>query len=132
VTRGRPGCRGSGSERGSASLVAVAILIVVMMMALGTADLARILVAAGKAQTAADAAALAAAQELALPSGAQPAEMAAEYATRNGAAIRSCDCPEGSLEARVGVVVDAGPLLLLGGSRQVIAEARAVVDLPAG
>ncbi len=115
-------------ERGSASIVVAAILVLVMVLALGAADLARVLTAAARAQAAADAAALAAAQELAIPSGLEPADAAAEFAALNGAALVSCACPTGSLEATVEVRVDVGPLRLLAGERWVVADARAIVE----
>lgn len=120
------------AERGSASLVVAAILLVVLVIASGAADLARVLVAASRAQTAADAAALAAAQDLAFPSGTLPEDAAAEYARRNGGRLRSCVCPVGSFEAAVLVEAPVGRLLLLRDDAVVVAEARAVVDLPGG
>lgn len=119
----------AAGERGSVSLVAVAIIAAATILALGAADLARVLVAASRAQTAADASALAAAQELAIPSGRDPAEVAAEYALRNGGELLGCSCARGTFEAVVQVGVDTGSLLLLGEHRVVRADARAVVDL---
>lgn len=118
-------------ERGSASLVAVAIVAMAMVLALGAADLARVLIAESRAQTAADAAALAAAQELAIPSGREPAEVAAEYVALNGGELLECSCARGAFEATVRVRLDAGTLFLLGEARGVEAEARAVVDVGA-
>ncbi len=118
-------------ERGSASIVVAAIVAVVVVLGLGAADLARVLVASSRAQTAADAAALGAAQELAIPSGLDPAGVAAEYAARNGAELVACRCDSGTFETTVEVSVGAGLLLLLGEERTVVASARAVVDLPA-
>ena len=115
-------------ERGSASIVAAAIVAMATVLALGTADLARVLIAETRAQTAADAAALAAAQELAIPSGLDPAEVAAEYVARNGGELLECACARGALEATVRVRLDAGTLFLLGERRAVEAEARAVID----
>ncbi len=115
-------------ERGSVSVVAAAVIALVMVLALGSADVARVLMAAARAQSAADSAALAAAQELAVPSGAEPADMAAEYAGRNGASLVACACPKGGLEATVEVSVDVGPMLLFSGGRRVSADARAIVD----
>jgi hypothetical protein len=87
---------------------------------------------ASRAQTAADAAALSAAQGLALPGGrATPAQSAAEYATRNGGSLASCACEPGTFEAEVDVVVAVGPLFLAPDDLHVTASARAVVDLPA-
>jgi Flp pilus assembly protein TadG len=112
------------------SIVVAAIIAVVVVLALGAADVARVLVTAASAQTAADAAALAAVQELAMPSGLVPSEVAGEYAERNGASLVSCDCPEESFEAVVTVRMPVGTLLLFEDDRLVEAVARAVVDLP--
>ena len=119
------------SERGSVSVLVAAIVGVVVVLALGTADVARVLATAASAQTAADASALAAVQELAMPSGLVPAEVASEYAERNGASLVSCECPVESFEAVVTVRIPVGTLLLFGDDRLVEAVARAVVDLPA-
>lgn len=119
------------SQRGSVSIVMAAILAALVVLALGAADLARVLTVAASAQTAADAAALAAAQELAFPSELEPAEVAEEYAVRNGAAMTSCRCDRETFEAVVTVRSPVGPLLLFADDRAVVASARAVVDLPA-
>lgn len=119
------------SERGSVSVLVAAIIAVVVVLALGTADVARVLATAASAQTAADVSALAAVQELAMPSGRTPAEVAGEYAGRNGASLVSCECPLESFEAVVTVRMPVGTLLLFGDDRLVEAVARAVVDLPA-
>jgi secretion/DNA translocation related TadE-like protein len=107
-------------------------ILVVLVLVLGVTDLGRVLIARSKARTAADAAALAAADELALPTGADPAALAAEYATRNGADLTACTCTAGTFEAVVMVEVTTGDLLLFPGVRVVVARARAVVDLPSG
>jgi secretion/DNA translocation related TadE-like protein len=122
---------GDESERGSVSVLVAAIVGVVVVLALGTADVARVLAMAASAQTAADASALAAVQELAMPSGLVPAEVASEYAERNGASLVSCDCHVEAYEAVVTVRMPVGTLLLFGDDRLVEAVARAVVDLPA-
>lgn len=109
-----------------------AILALVCVLAAGGADVARVLVAASRAQTAADAAALAAAQGLALPTEVPAADAASEYAARNGAVLRSCTCWAGSFDARVLVEVPVGPLLLFRDDAVVSAEARAVVELSNG
>ena len=85
------------SERGSVSIVVAAIVVLALVFSLGVTDVARVLVARSHARTAADAAALAAAQELALPSGADPADIAAGYAERNGAVLNDCVCAAGTL-----------------------------------
>lgn len=116
-------------EDGSVSVVAAAIAAAIVMLALCAADLAKALDVASRAQTAADAAALAAAQELAIPGGREPSDLAAEYADRNGAELRSCTCDAGTYEATVVVRVPIGDLIVLGDGRAVEATARAVVDL---
>ena len=123
--------RGAGSERGSVTMIMACLLLVMGVLAMGSADLARVAAAKGRAQTAADLAALAAAQELAVPGGEGPAALAEAFADANGASLVSCGCEEGSGEARVEVTVDTGPLLLLPGGRDIGAEARAAVRIPA-
>jgi secretion/DNA translocation related TadE-like protein len=119
-------------ERGSVSIVVVALMAVALVLAMGVADLARVLTGAARAQTAADAAALAAAQELASASGAgvEPADLAAAYAERNGALLTACSCEAGGTEAVVTVTVQVGSLVLAPDDRVVTARARAVVDIP--
>jgi secretion/DNA translocation related TadE-like protein len=116
------------AERGSTSLVAVAIVAVVMVLALGATDLARVLIGSTEAQNAADAAALAAAQELALSSGNDPADLGARYAALNGAELIDCRCEPGSFEALVTVRVRLASLATVPGERFVQARARAVVE----
>ena len=119
-------------ERGSVSVVLVAGIVVTLVLCMGVADLARVLVVRSRARTAADAAALAAAQELAVPTGADPAAIASSYASANGAELTSCACPAGATEASVEVRVAVGPLLLFMDTQVVNARARAIVDLPSG
>jgi DNA topoisomerase-1 len=120
------------AERGSVSIIVVALMAVALVLAMGAADLARVLTGAARAQTAADSAALAAAQELAVgSSGSAPGDLAAEYAGRNGAVLTACSCDAGSTEAVVTVTVQVGALLLAPDDRVVTARARAVVDVPA-
>lgn len=118
-------------ERGSVTLVCVAVIGLALVVAVGAADLGRVLVARSRARTAADAAALAAVQELALPTGRLPAEVAADYAARNGAALVACVCEPATFEATVQVSVEVSGMLLVPGSRTVAARARAIVGVPA-
>jgi secretion/DNA translocation related TadE-like protein len=127
--RSRAG-RGGATDRGSISVVTAAVIGIALICCIGVADLAKVLVVRAHAQAAADSAALAAAQELALASGRLPAALAAEYATRNGATLLGCKCDPGTTQAIVGVSMSVGHLLLLPGDRTVIAWARAVVDIP--
>jgi secretion/DNA translocation related TadE-like protein len=118
-------------QDGSVSIVVAAIVAALVVLALGAADAARVIVAAANAQAAADAAALAAAQELALPNDLEPGDVAREYAGRNGATLVACECEREAFEAVVTVLVPVGPLLLFADDRTVRASARGVVDLPA-
>jgi secretion/DNA translocation related TadE-like protein len=117
-------------QRGSVSIVAAVTIAVLASLTMGCADLARALVAVGRADTAADAAALAAAQELAAPTGSAPASVAAEYAERNGATLVECSFEAGATEAVVAVEVQVGPMLLVPGDRSVTGRARAVIAFP--
>lgn len=120
------------SQRGSVSVVLAVGVLVALVLTMGVADVGRVLLARSRARTAADAAALAAADELALPTGLDPSALAAEYAARNGAVLTVCVCEVGTFEADVTVTVHVGNLLLFPGARDAVARARAVVDLPGG
>jgi secretion/DNA translocation related TadE-like protein len=119
-----------GRDHGSVSIVVAALIVVLVALALAAADVARVLTAAADAQTAADAAALAVAQELFLPSELEPVDVARDYAERNGAFLEGCECDRDTLEAVVTVRLPIGPLLMFADDRAVRASARAVVDLP--
>lgn len=123
---------GPASDRGSITLLSAAVLAALVVLAVGASDVARVLHAASRAQTAADAAALAAAQALAIDQeGPEPAALAGEYAERNGAVLETCSCERGTFEATVSVRLPVGDLFLVAGDRTVQARARAQVDLPA-
>ncbi len=121
---------GFASERGSVSVVTAGIIAIMVILTLGAADLGSALIARERARAAADAAALAAAQELAIPSAGTPADHAAEYAERNGASLTDCTCEVGALEAIVRVSVPVGHMFLFPGEPSVTAQARAIVELP--
>ena len=128
--RASPNARQEG-ERGSITVLSAAVMAALVVLAMGASDVARVLHAASRAQTAADAAALAAAQALAIDEpGPEPTELAGEYAARNGAALETCACDRGPFEASVTVRLQVGDLFLVAGDRTVRAEARAQVDLP--
>lgn len=120
-----------GGEQGSITVVSAGIIAIVVIATMGVADVGKALTARDHAQAAADAAALAAAQELAVGTGNPPAAMAAAFARRNGATLISCACDLGGTDAVVRVSMPVGHLLLLAGDRSVVAIARAVVDLAA-
>lgn len=119
------------NERGSVTLIVAAALAFAGLIGAFGADVTRAISARGRAQAAADAAALAAAQELLVPSGRSPGEVAAEYAERGGARLESCRCDPAADEIVVSVALDVD-LPLLGQLRTVHARARAVVEAPAG
>jgi Flp pilus assembly protein TadG len=103
------------------------VLLLSGVLALATVDLLRALEAKATAQTAADAAALAAAHEIALSSSDSPADAAADYARLNGATLVECSCAPGGSEAVVRVEVPVR-LVFVGPDRTVIGRARAVIE----
>ena len=116
-----------GGDRGSVTVVTVTFVLVVAILALVLVDLLRALASKSRAQTAADAAALAAAQEIARPSGSRPGALAAEYARKNGATLIGCRCDRETAAAIVTVEVPVD-VVFLGGDREVRAKARAVIE----
>jgi len=116
-------------QRGSVSLVLAAGMGVALVLTLGVADLGTVLTARARARSAADAAALAAAQESVLPTGVDPAALASDYAARHGAVVVTCACAAGTLETVVEVRVVVDDLSLVPGSHAIDAVARAVVDV---
>ncbi|TMK85656.1 MAG: hypothetical protein E6G44_06335 [Actinobacteria bacterium] len=117
----------SRGERGSVTVIAAAILFLCGVLVVIAVDLLRVLQARARAQTAADAAALAAAQQIARPSGETPEEAASEYATRNGATLLACRCDPQGGDATVEVQVSVD-LVFLGPDRTVRALARAEIE----
>lgn len=123
--------RGGRGEDGSVSLLVAGGVAALVVFSMGVVDIARVMLAASRAQTSADAAALAAAQALALDEREPlPEQFAADYATINGAVLESCTCDPGSFSAIVQVRMPVGGLLLFGDDRAVLANARADVDMP--
>jgi secretion/DNA translocation related TadE-like protein len=117
------------TERGSVSVVCAAAICVALVCTMGVADVGRVLAERSHAEAAADAAALAAAQDLALGSG-DPGGSATSFAGANGAELVDCSCTAGASEAVVTVRRTFTGLLLVPGSLAVQARARAIVDLP--
>jgi secretion/DNA translocation related TadE-like protein len=122
-----PARRRSQPETGSVTVLAGGILLLSGVLVLASVDLMRAVQGRARAQVAADAAALAAAQEIALPSGRSPAEVAADYASKNGATLLSCRCEPGTGEAIVEVEAPV-TLVFVGPDRTVRASARAVIE----
>lgn len=124
--------RGS-REAGNASPVMVGGVAIVMVLMIGLTDLSVYYLARTRAQTAADAAALAAAAELIPGLGTAPEARAQEFAQANGAELRSCECALGSRAAEITVGVPVRmSLSSLSGLSEVTARARAEVNLPFG
>jgi secretion/DNA translocation related TadE-like protein len=117
------------TEHGSISVVCAAAICIALVCTWGGADVGRVLVERSHAEAAADAAALAAAQDLALGTG-DPPVVASRFAEDNGAVLVDCSCAAGTTEAVVTVRRTFTGLLLVPGSLAVQARARAIVDLP--
>ena len=118
----------TAAERGSVSVVCAAAIGIALVCTMGVADVGRALVERSHAEAAADAAALAAAQDLALGTG-DPAADATRFAADNGATLVACVCAAGGSEAVVTVRRSFAGLLLVPGTLAVEAQARAVIDL---
>ena len=126
-------CRQTRGERGGVSIVMLAVLVVGLLLAMGAARLGGALIGRARAESAADAAALAAADRLALGGGAGEArEAASTTAASNDARLVSCDCA--GTEAEVVVEVDVPAWGALSGPARARARAEVrpecVVDLP--
>jgi Flp pilus assembly protein TadG len=81
------------NDHGFASAIMLALLALAGLLCLATGDAANVLLARARAQTAADAAALAAVAAQ-LDSGDQtPEEAATRTSEANGADLEECDCP---------------------------------------
>jgi secretion/DNA translocation related TadE-like protein len=123
----RPPSRG---DEGNVSLLVLAGAAMVMVLLVSLADLAAFLLARARAQTAADAGALAAAAELVPLVGGEPQQQAERFVEANGARLRRCACPQRGDAATVAVDVPVRFVLLrVFGLRDVEAVARAEVDL---
>ena len=92
-------------ESANASILMLGGAALVMLLLIGLSDLASFFLARSKAQTAADAAALAAVAELIPTIGEDPQAKAEEYASANGAELVRCACSMASDVVEVTVVV---------------------------
>ena len=115
------------SERASVTVLTMAILGAITILAFALAASGALLAAWSKASAAADAAALAAAPLTFQPSGSSPAYEAAVLAKANGGRLLTCRCPgDRSYRARtVEVVVEVIADLPVVGSMPVRATSRA-------
>jgi secretion/DNA translocation related TadE-like protein len=97
----------TASDRGSATVVAVMLVGLVMAALVGLGSLTVLYGVRAEANNAADAAALAAAVATYPPAGAgDPRAEAARYAAANGAVVVSCDCPiDSRLDVRSAMVI---------------------------
>ncbi|HUG89159.1 MAG TPA: M15 family metallopeptidase, partial [Actinomycetota bacterium] len=115
-------------ERGSVSIVVAVALGMAAISAALIGDLGAVAAGAAETQAAADAAALAAARELVLPSQETPEEVAARYAALHDARLVRCRCPPGGEDVVV-IVERSVPLPFLGGSRTIRRAARATIAI---
>lgn len=119
-------------ERGSVAPLLLAVAGVVLVLAVGVADVGILLAARLQAAAAADAAALAAAPVTFRPFGATsgPDAEARRLAAANGARLTACSCrADPSWDARIVVVVGERRVPLLGlGTVTVAASSRAEFD----
>ncbi len=122
-----------GDERAGTTLVAAAVMVVMLLLGVVVHDVAAIYGARGEAQTAADAAAKAAGLELTpyFGVGSNPRSAAMEYASRNGAELLECSFGAKERYLWVTVRVSRGVDLLVMGTRraEVTATARCYLDL---
>lgn len=118
-------------QDGAISILVATGALLMTLFALAAADLGALLYARARAQTAADAAALAAIVRQApiLEQGDDPEAAAREAAERNGATLVSCDCAVGSTTATVTVELTPRTSFVEGWSGRVVsATARAELD----
>jgi secretion/DNA translocation related TadE-like protein len=108
-------------ERGSATVLLLAVVVVALVLATGVVALARAAHARGTAQAAADLAAIAAAEAAQRPAGGDPCAVAAQVAAANGAATAGCTVEAGGFVSVI-TTVTVVPLMgwrttATGGSR---------------
>ena len=104
-----------------------------LLLSVAVVDVGAYLVAAGRAQAAADAAALAAAGGEAQADPVGPGQLAATSARRNDARLDACDCApgRGRVEVTVSVSVPGVFLPRVAGAQRVQARAAAQLVVPA-
>lgn len=119
------------NEDGFVSAIVVALLALAGLLCLAFADAANVLVARARAQSAADAAALAAAvaQWPFAARDEQPSEAAERTAMANGATLESCDCALRADRATVTVSVTTRIRMLGVAPSRVHATATSALDV---
>jgi secretion/DNA translocation related TadE-like protein len=119
------------NERGFASVMLVSLLALAALLCLVTADAANVLVSRSRAQSAADAAALAAATAEWPFTGEKqtPEQAATDAAQANGATLVSCTCPLRGPTAHVEVQVPTRIRMLGVAPSKVNATAEAKLDI---
>jgi hypothetical protein len=122
-----------GDQRGSASLALPLLVWIVTIATIALVDVAAYLVAASRAQSLADAAALAAVSaDAAVPPRGDPVEQARSVVAAGAGRLERCDCAPGSARASAQVSVPVPGLVVpkLGAGR-VVATSDAVLAPPA-
>lgn len=115
----------SQRERGSATVLAVGVIAVLILVLGGALTVARVVRAAGQAAAAADMAALAGARVLQTNSSSEACSEAARSVSGNGAVLVSCVTQGQSLAVQVSVATGVpGAGLAVGRARAGPAEAR--------
>ena len=119
------------NEDGFVSAIVVALLALAGLLCLAVADAANVLLARARAQSAADAAALAAAVAQWPFAGRdeQPSEAAERTATANGATLEACDCTLRADRATVTVSVSTRIRMLVVAPSRVRATATSALDV---
>jgi len=119
------------SDGGFASVLLVTLLALTALLCLVTADAANVLVSRARAQSAADAAALAAAtaEWPFTDNGETPQDAATKAAERSGATLESCECPIRGPSARVEVSMRTRIRMLGVAPSRVLAFAEAKLDI---
>ncbi len=119
-------------ERAASTLVAAALIAVMLLVGSVLHDITVLYAARSQAQTAADAAAKAAGLELTplFGVGASPRRAAEDYAARNGCRVAACDCggDDRYLWVTVRAVRRVDHLILKPGGCEVAATARCYLD----
>jgi secretion/DNA translocation related TadE-like protein len=114
-------------ERGGVSILMLVVLVFGLLLTLGVSRLGVALAGRARADTAADAAALAAADSLALGRGSGAAvEAARDTAATNGARLVSCECA--GTDAEVVVELDLGVLGVARGHARAEVDVRCAFD----